>query len=93
MGTADDPLKGNVMGTMAMPNSATLSTGQSTADGRMPTFDGATGTYTLCVTVDTMGVESNMSPIPATSYMGSITQPSGMVGVPGTELATTPLSP
>ena len=87
-GTEDVPLTGNVRGTMDMPNVATVSTGESTDGGRTPVFgaDGATGTYTLCVTVDTMGAMSNMMPLPVTEYMGTILLP--QTPLPPRELAT-----
>ena len=93
-GDEDAPLMGNVKGTMDMPNVATVSTGNSTTnaagDTRTPVFgaDGAVGTYTLCVTVDTMGPMSNMTPLPETEYTGTILLPSTNAAIPPRELAT-----
>ena len=87
MGSEDAPLMGNVKGTMDMPNVATVST--STA-GDSPAFgaDSATGTYTLCVTVDTMGAMSNTMALPETEFMGTILLPNENAAIASRELAT-----
>ena len=90
-GSEDDPLKGNVRGTMEAPDVATVSTSTSTANDRVPVFTGAeahTGTYTLCVTVDTMGPMSNATPLPETEYMGTILLPNMNAAIAPRELAT-----
>ena len=91
-GSADVPLKGNVRGTEDAPNTAMLSTSQATTnaagDTITPAFAGASGTFTLCVTVDTMGPMSNESPIPDGQYMGTISLPNVNAAVAPRELAT-----
>ena len=75
-GSAEAPLLGNVRATEEMPNTATVSTGEG-ADATNSVFGsgGSQGTYTLCVTVDTMGEMSNMTALPETEFMGTILRP------------------
>ena len=91
-GSAASPLMGNVRGTMDAPDVANVSTSNSTADGRTPVFGtataDATGTYTLCVTVDTMGAMSNATPLPIAEFMGTIFLPNENVAIAARELAT-----
>ena len=86
-GSEDSPLMGNVKGTMEMPNTARVNTGAQD-DTNTNILGGATGTYTLCVNVDTMGPMSNMSPLPVTEYMGTILLPNAeSAQLPSRELA------
>ena len=86
-GTEDSPLMGNVKGTEEMPNVATVSTSQAATT---PLFgaDGGRGTYTLCVTVDTMGMMSNMTPLPITEFMGTISLPNANSAIAPRELVS-----
>ena len=85
MGSADSPLMGNVKGTMDTPNVSTVSTGTG---GDNLFTGGARGTYTLCVTVDTMGAMSNANALPATEFTGTILLPNANPAIAPRELAT-----
>ena len=82
-------MKGNVAGTEEMPNTATVSTGE-TDDATNSEFGsgGSQGTYTLCVTVDTMGAMSNMTALPETEFMGTILLPNANPAIAARELAS-----
>ena len=93
-GSEESPLMGNVRGTMDAPNVANVSTSNSTTNAaggtRTPVFgsnaEDATGTYTLCVTVDTMGPMSNDMALPVTEYMGTILLPNANAAIAPREL-------
>ena len=88
-GSAAAPLMGNVRGTMEMPNTATISTGEGD-DATNSVFGsgGSQGIYTLCVTVDTMGPMSNMAALPETEIMGTILLPNAIPAIAPRELAS-----
>ncbi len=91
-GSEDSALMGNVKGTMDAPNVATVSTATGdTAETQPFGAGGARGTYTLCVTVDTMGAFSNETPLPATEYTGTILLPNENSAIAARELATGPV--
>ena len=88
-GSEDSPLMGNVKGTMDAPNVATVSTATGDTAAMQPFGEGgARGTYTLCVTVDTMGAMSNENALPATEFMGTILLPNANSAIAPRELAT-----
>ena len=92
-GSADAPLMGNVKGTMDMPNVGTASTSTAGASPELfgRTAAAATGTFTLCVTVDTMGAMSNDAPLPITEFTGTILLPNTNTAIAPRELATGPI--
>ena len=84
-GTEDTPAMGNLVPSEEEPNMVTINT--AAVDGNSANIlGGTTGTYTLCVQVDLEGVGpdgpdgGNTPPLPATTYMGTISLPPAMPG-------------